>query len=128
MPEDVLPPPAPPLEPLTPKTVEGIAPGRMVTVPMAAPTGPQPDAARQPTPVAGEAQSAPVPAAIVAVSTVHWWEDRAFLSMAAAVVIDIAIEIDRLATTGTLSWHSAVPIVLGVLASRFRKTDNTVLR
>jgi len=115
-------------EPVGPTPGPDTSPGTLVVVPMAARTGPQPPSPIQPAAAPGVADPIPVAASVVAVSTVHWWEDRAFLSMAAAVVVDIAIEIDRLASTGTLSWHSAVPIVLGILASRFRKMDNTVVK
>lgn len=120
---DVAPLPVVPIKPYG-----DITPGTLVQVPMAAPSGGMPDAPHQPPVVAGAPVVAPVPASVVAVQAVHWWQDPVQQVNIILAVVSCAQDIYNLQTSGTLNWFSALKAVGFVAVGVLRLRINSVNR
>ena len=91
-------------------STDGIPQGTLVTVPT--------------VPPAGNATIAPV----VAVQTVHWYNDPAFLSMLGGALLAIAPVLVEAFSQKTFNWRFFTLSAVSALGAYFRNRTNTVVR
>ena len=91
-------------------STDGIPTGTLVTVPAVPPAGP--------------ATSGPV----VAVATVHWYSDPAFLSMVGGAALSLLPVIVDALQQKTFNWKFFVVSAISALGAYFRNRTNSVIK